>query len=239
MEVFTKVGKDLTLSQEIEQSIKSAILNKTFVPGQKLPSENEMCEMFAVSRTALREALQMLSTKGLISIKRGSGIYVKEVDSSFAVKSMGIFLELNLDKEYITHIIEMRKILEPNIAKLAARHRSLNDLENLKKNLVELENCSLSDYEKQGIIDKNFHLTIAKSALNPMIPVIVEPIFNIMPKIRMLVYAKVKHAHNTALKYHRLIVEKIEERNEEGAKEAMEKHLQLAEKHSRIISKTI
>jgi len=236
MNVFTKIGKDLTLSQEIEKKIESAIINKTFIPGEKLPTENEMCKMFAVSRTALREALKMLSAKGLIKIRKGSGTYVEEFDPSFAVNSMGTFLELNFDKEYISHIIEMRKILEPNIAKLAAKYRSNNDLINLKNNLTELENCSLSDYQKQGIIDKDFHMLIAQSANNPMIPIIVEPIFNIMPKIRMMVYAEVKQAHNTALTYHKLIVEKIEQQEEDGSLNAMTEHLRLAEEHSKIIS---
>ncbi len=239
MNVFPKVGKDLTLSEEIEKKIENAIINKRFLPGEKLPTEIEMCEMFAVSRTSLREALQKLSTRGLIRIKKGSGIYVEEISSSYAVNSMGLFLQLNLDKDYITHIIEIRKILEPNIAKLAAQYRTSNDLKHLQKSLVDLKNCDISDYKKQGLIDRNFHLIIAKSTSNPMIPVIVEPIFNIMPKIRMIVYAKVEYAHDTALKYHTKLVKHIKAKDAEGAFKAMKMHLEIAEEHSKIISKTL
>jgi len=236
MNVFPKIGKDLTLSQEIEKKIEKAIINKKFLPGEKLPTENEMCEMFSVSRTSLREALQKLSTRGLIKIKKGSGIYVEEVNSSYAVNSMGLFLQLNLNKKYISYIIETRKILEPNIAKLAAQHRTENDLEQMKKSLVDLKNCDLSNYEKQGLIDRNFHLLIANSTSNPMIPVIVEPIFNIMPKIRMLVYEKVEQAHDTALIFHTEIVKQIEAKDADAAFNAMKMHLKIADEHSKIIS---
>ena len=235
MNVFPKIGKDLTLSEEIEKKIENAIIKKTFLPGEKLPTELEMCKMFSVSRTSLREALQKLSTRGLIKIKKGSGIYVEEINSTYAVNSMGLYLQLNLSKEYITHIIEIRKLLEPNIAKLAARYRTVNDLNQLKKSLIDLKNCNVSDYKKQGLIDRNFHLIIAKSTSNPMIPVIVEPIFNIMPKIRMIVYEKVEQAHDTALKYHTKIVKQIENKDAEGAFKAMKMHLKIAEEHSKII----
>lgn len=77
-DVFKKVGSDHALSQIIEQEIEHAIRQKKFLPHQKLPSENELSSMFGVSRTALREALRMLSARGLIQIRKGSGIFVND-----------------------------------------------------------------------------------------------------------------------------------------------------------------
>lgn len=235
-EVFQKIGKPITISQEIQQKIEEAILNKTFVSGQKLPTEKEMCDMFGVSRTALREALQMLNAKGLITVKKGSGIFIKRFSRSNVLKPMMMFLELNLNKEYIAHIIEVRKVLEPGIARIAAQYRSETDIEKLEKSLIDLENCDISDYQRQGVIDRDFHLIIANATANPMIPLIIEPIFNIMPKIRMLVYANIEKAQNTALLYHTSIVNKIKNKDEDGAFDMMTEHLKLAEEHSQIIS---
>ena len=97
--LFKKIGSSKTLSQEIVENIEKHIVSKNLIAGQKLPTEKEMCEMFGVSRTALREALQMLSARELISIKKGSGIYVNELSTRMATKSMRFFLEMNFIKE--------------------------------------------------------------------------------------------------------------------------------------------
>ncbi len=233
--VFERIGKSQTLSQEIQETIEEAILNKTFKPGQKLPTENEMCDMFGVSRTALREALQMLSARGLIAVRKGSGIYVEKFDPSHVTKPMRLFLELNFDKDYVKHIIEVRKMLEPDIVRLAARNRTDTDLLKMEKTLEDLGECSETDFEKEGLIDRDFHLAIANASGNPMIPLIVGPIFNIMPKIRMLVYATVEQVQNTVLRDHSRIFEKIKAQDEHGAFREMSAHLQLAEAHSQII----
>ncbi|RMD92070.1 MAG: FadR family transcriptional regulator, partial [Calditrichaeota bacterium] len=77
-DLFSRIGNHRTLSQEIEHKIETAILEKKLIAGQKLPTEKELCEMFGVSRTALREALQMLSARGLLYIKKGSGVFVND-----------------------------------------------------------------------------------------------------------------------------------------------------------------
>ena len=131
--VFEKIGKDFTLSQEIEQKIEKAILEKQFKAGEKLPTEKELCEMFGVSRTALREALQMLCSRGLIHVKKGSGIYVQDYSPANVVRPMQMYLELNFDRNFLKHIITVRKILEPQIAGLAAINRTQSDIDCITK----------------------------------------------------------------------------------------------------------
>ena len=75
-DIFQKIGTTQTLSQKIERNIERAIREKKLPIGAKLPSERELCEMFAVSRTALREALRRLSARGLIEIKKGRIVIV-------------------------------------------------------------------------------------------------------------------------------------------------------------------
>jgi len=70
-DVFSKIGSGLTLSQKIER--------RKLLPGTRLPTEKELCTQFAVSRTALREALRRLSARGLIDIRKGSGMYISEL----------------------------------------------------------------------------------------------------------------------------------------------------------------
>lgn len=237
--VFQKIGKTQTLSQEIQQKIEEAIINKTFIPGQKLPTEKEMCEMFAVSRTALREALQMLSARGLINVRKGSGTYIEDYHPDHVIKPMHLYLQLNLDKNYLGHIINVRKMIEPPIARLAAINRTESDIHKFEKNLKDLANCSEDDYKKEGLLDRDFHMIIAKSSGNPMIPMMVDPIFQIMPRIKMLIYAELDIAKKAALKYHTEIFEKIKNQDEQGAYDEMVKHIKLAEEHTSLVWKEL
>jgi len=233
--LFSKIGNSQTLSQQVEQKIEEVIRKKKLLPGDKLPTEKELCEMFAVSRTALREALRMLSARGLITVRKGSGMYVSNFSSSHAIKPMSIYLELNFDKNYIPYVIKVRKMLEPEIARMAALNRSQQELELLQKNLKSFVNCTSDDVQKQGELDREFHLTIATASGNPIIPIIVEPIFKLMPKIRSIVYAQINQAKSSALNYHQLLFDKIREKDADGAYDVMTKHLEIAEKHSQVI----
>lgn len=231
-ELFPKIGSSIKLSQEISDLIEEAIVQKKFLKGEKLPTETEFCKMFGVSRTSLREALQMLNAKGLIAVRKGDGIYVKDYSPDNVTKPMSLFLELNLSKEYILHVIEIRKMLEPQIARLAALRRTDDDLETLRTNLKQHRKCKKHDFFSQGKLDGEFHLKIANASRNPIISVAVKPIFEIMPKIRSIVYAYIDTSKSEALEYHAQILEMIEKSAADGAYEIMRKHLEVAENRS-------
>jgi GntR family transcriptional regulator, transcriptional repressor for pyruvate dehydrogenase complex len=233
--MFPKIGSPQTLSQEIQHHIEKAILDKQFPPGSKLPTEKTLCEQFAVSRTALREALQMLSARGLVTIRKGSGTYVNEFESRNVTKPMSLFLELNFDKDLMVHMVEVRKMLEPGIAAMAASDRKDEDLKTIEKALKKLDNCELCDSQRHGELDRDFHLAIAKSCNNPIIPIIMEPIFMIMPRVKNIIYEQITSAHEDAMIYHEKIFDAIKAKNEGLAREMMECHLGIAEKHNIMI----
>ena len=79
-DIFQKIGNSYTLSQRIVQQIENLIREKKLLAGQKLPTEKELCENFSVSRTAIREALQVLSAKGLI--KGNGGLFIGASDGT-------------------------------------------------------------------------------------------------------------------------------------------------------------
>lgn len=235
--LFKKIGSSKTLSQEIVENIEKHIVSKNLVPGQKLPTEKELCEMFGVSRTALREALQMLSARELISIKKGSGIYVNELSTRMATKSMRFFLEMNFDKEYILHVIKVRKMFEPELARLAALNRKDEDIDYLHENIEKLSQAK--DVKYEGELDRDFHIKIAEASGNPIIPLMVNPIFRLMPKIRTIVYAKIDSAKSAALTSHKVICKNLENKDSNGAFESMLEHIIIAEKHSLEIFEAI
>ena len=77
-----KIDRDAPLSQKIEEQLREAILQKVFVPGERLPSETELVDIFGVSRTAIREALRILAGKGLVEIKGRGGVFVSKAELS-------------------------------------------------------------------------------------------------------------------------------------------------------------
>lgn len=235
--LFQKVGLDQKLSQIIVEKIEDLIRSKKIVAGQKLPTEKEMCEMFGVSRTALREALQMLSAKGLVSIRKGSGIYVNEYSSETATDFISLYLETNFEPDAVLHVVQVRQLLEPQIARLAALHRTEEHLKLLQKKLDAFASLKKSNVKRLGQLDRQFHLLLAQATGNPLIPVITDPIFRLMPKIRTLVYAKIDQAESEALKFHQKIFDRVKDGDADGAYEMMKLHLEIAEQHSREIIK--
>lgn len=238
-DLFPKIGKRQKLSQIIEENIEELIRTKRLIPGQKLPTENELCEKFGVSRTSIREALHMLSAKGLITVKKGSGIYVNHYSSNKATDFISLYLETNFDKDYIMHVMKARQLLEPSIAKLAAINRDEDDLKKLNGNLNLFKECNSGDSLKLGELDREFHSLLAQSTHNPIINMITDPIFRLMPKIRALVYSKIDQANSAALEYHDKIFKSILHHDSNQAFEMMKKHLEIAEEHSRAITENL
>ena len=187
-DIFQNIGSKLTLSQRIERTLENAIREKKLVPGDKLPTEREMCESFGVSRTALREALRRLNARGLISILKGSGMYVTELNIEDAIKTLNLYYDLKFDRDLLSQIIEVRWFFEPEIARLAALKRSDENLADWKENMVEFENCDPDNTQKEADLDNKFHLTITKSTSNPIMQVTMEPIYSLLPRMRNFIF---------------------------------------------------
>jgi len=225
-DIFSKIGTTQTLSQKIERRIEEAIIQRKLIAGNKLPSEKELCTLFAVSRTALREALRRLNARGLIEIKKGSGMYVSEILIEDAVKSLNLYYDLKFDSNLIAQMIEMRLLFEPQIARLAARNRTEEDLHVLKQNLIDLEECNPDNTQLEADTINRFHTNITKATGNPMIIVSMEPIFSLLPRMRNFLYANVDGEKEYTLDSQRKILEAIKAKNDKTAHDEMRTLLQ-------------
>lgn len=236
-ELFGKIGKNLTLSQEIELKIEESIRQKKLEPGQKLPSEKELGVIFGVSRTAVREALRMLSARGLLNVRKGDGIYVNAFSSSHASKPMSLYLELQFDSDTILHLVHLRQMIEPSIARLAAQNRTAEDLADLEVNLARFADRS-QDAQQLAQLDVEFHTLIAASSQNPLIPLITDPIFSMLPRVKTLIVNHLQKTHSdNAPNYHQKIFDMIQLQDEGGAFTAMQEHLKIAERDSLLLTR--
>jgi GntR family transcriptional repressor for pyruvate dehydrogenase complex len=216
-EIFSKIGTTQTLSQKIERKIEEAIRQKKLLQGAKLPSEKELCELFGVSRTALREALRRLNARGLIEIRKGSGMYVSEIKIEDAIKSLNLYYDLSFDSNLISQIIEVRRIFEPEISCLAARNRTEEDLKILFENLSDLERCDPDNTQQEVDTINRFHMNLAKATGNPIIIISMEPIYTLLPRMRNFIYANVEGEKEITMDAQKKILAAVEVKDEETA----------------------
>ena len=235
--IFTPVGNRELLSKTIASKIEEAIRSKKLVEGNRLPSEFHLCEQFGVSRTSLREALRMLSARGLISIVKGKGIFVTGFSAESVTLPFHRFLESQSELRYVMDVVHARQIIEPSIAAFAALHSTGEDIGRLEKDLKELRE-STGDFTALAILDMNFHLDIAKATHNPLMPLILEPIQRLLPDIKSSVYATIAEAKDSAVTLHRKIFDAIARHDAGDAQEAMRQHLIIAEEHAEQMLKT-
>jgi GntR family transcriptional repressor for pyruvate dehydrogenase complex len=233
-DIFSKIGTGLTLSQKIERKVEEAIRQKKLLPGTKLPSEKELCAQFAVSRTALREALRRLSARGLIDIRKGSGIYITELKIEDAINSLHLFYDLRFNSDLILKIIEVRRLFEPEIARLAARNRTEDDIKILQKNRTELERCNPDNTQLEVDIINKFHMNLSKSTANPIVIISLEPVYSLLPRMRNLIYGNIEGEKEYTLKYQGELINALKAKD---SQKAYEVSVSLLERNMEVYNK--
>jgi len=236
--IFEPVIHHETLSKKVAAQIEDTIKTKILVPGEKLPNELDMSALFGVSRPVVREALQILSGKGLISIHKGSGIFVNSYSEALAFNPMHLYLEMHLGKDLIIDIAKLRCTIEPENARQAAINRTEEDLVQLKSILKKFSEINFVDPVSQGELDRDFHLKLAQSTKSLVLPIVLEPIFQMMPKITAFI-RQVDQAHEIAVDYHQKIYDLVAARDADGAFAEMGRHMKTALEHSLIATKDL
>ena len=231
--IFNSVGNKELLSHKVAAEIEEAIVAKKIPPGDRLPSEMELCSQFGVSRTAVREALRTLSAKGMISIEKGRGIYVKNISSEHVSDSMHSYLKVTGNGNTMMEVIEARIIIEPAIAEFAALHHKDEDIIALRRNLEEMR--LNTDKAEHARLDMKFHLLVAEASGNNIMPLILNPIHRLMPNIKKKIMKSVPGAKEAALLWHKKVIEAIESRDPQKAYSAMKGHLEVAKQQTEQI----
>lgn len=127
------------LHEDILEQLKDRILRGDLAPGTKLPPERELAEQLQVNRTTVREALHKLESIGLVEIKHGAGIFVRDwlESGSLELARHVLFLDGKLNVEVLKNLLTLRRLLVPEISYHAAQHRSDKDLKELHRIIWE------------------------------------------------------------------------------------------------------
>lgn len=169
--------------QQVADQLRELIIQGELPPGARLPSEAELGAQFGVSRSTVREALRMLASQHLITTSRGvgGGSFVTYPDPSAIAEylhtNLGLMTGTNLVG--IRELLEARELLEVPAARLAAEHRTDEQLAELEKNLVP---ASLVDLPERRMFEINraFHQAILDAAGNRLLRVMTQPVFTFL-----------------------------------------------------------
>jgi GntR family transcriptional regulator, transcriptional repressor for pyruvate dehydrogenase complex len=212
--------------EQVETQIREAILSGIFKRGEKLPSEAELAENFAVSRTTVREALRSLAAAGLIFKVPGAsgGSFVQVIDyrALGAVLGDSIVNTLRLGTVEYDEVAQVRYLLEVPSAKLAATNRSEEDVETLRS-IVDRQKEITFDHPDVPGLDVDFHSAIGDASGNRVLASFVTALHRATrPVLAKHLDAK---AGRDTVRQHAAIVKAINEGDAEAAAGAMEKHL--------------
>jgi GntR family transcriptional regulator, transcriptional repressor for pyruvate dehydrogenase complex len=234
-EIVYESVQNLRLYEQIVKQITNLIAKGTLTPGDQLPSERELAQQFGVSRTAVREAVKALRQKGLVAIRPGRGTYITDVfDTATGVvrDSLALMVQTGLNTG-LNDLLQVRMLLEPGIAALAAEKATEKEIETMHQLILKMDSA-LKDQEAFVEADLEFHLKLAKASQNSLIPILIDPVIDLLREQRMRIF-EVRGGAERGQFHHRKIFEAVKLRNPEAARAAMKAHLEQVVQDSTII----
>lgn len=215
--------RSVRLYEQVADVLRSRIVRGELPLGKKLPTERELAVRYRVSRNVVREAVRTLVNDGLVRVRQGSGVYVSDDASQALSNSLQLAISMGDTTRKLVHLIEIRQLVEPGVAALAAEHATPEDLETLRKEVAIMDNAAV-DVETFIAADHRFHLAIAKSSGNPLVPLMLDPIVDLLHEQRKRLFV-IEHSPTSAQDFHHKILTAIERHNGRAAFAAMRAHL--------------
>lgn len=208
-----------TLGEIAAQKLLNMIQEEGFTAGDKLPTEAELVELLGVGRNTVREALRVLMSRNIVTIRQGSGTFISDKNG---VSDDPLGFSMIEDRRKLTEdLIQIRVMLEPPIAALAAQNATAEDIAALEIILMELEECMArrQDYAEK---DSQYHAQIAGCSHNLVMTNLVPVITN---GVRVFAGSVQETEYENTRQSHRRIFEAIRDRRPVDAQQAMYFHL--------------
>ena len=206
----------------VTDSIIREIVNGTYPTDSQLPTENELCEKFGVSRITVRESLKRLSTMGIVSIQQGRGTFVSSVDVGTFMSPLLPLIEFeNFD---IATIYDARLYLETGTCRLAAHNRTEGDVDTLKRYVSQMdEGIASGDMQRMIDFDMWFHIKIAEISGNQILKASVINLER-LSKACAIRLNKVYALMDEANEQHRKIAKAIAQKDADAAEREIVEH---------------
>jgi GntR family transcriptional regulator, transcriptional repressor for pyruvate dehydrogenase complex len=213
------------MSKDVLDQILGEIREGRIKPGERLPSEKQLMEVFAVGRSTIREALRGLVTLGLVANRQGrsGAIVTTQAASPLASLRRNIDLE-QLNKRALLDLLEVREALEGTAAELAARRATADDIAEIEKQheAVERDVRAQRVYFRANAL---FHKAIAAAAHNPVLAESISLLHRQVREYQERMMREVPLMPRRDVKEHLAILTAVRRRNLQGAREAMVVHI--------------
>jgi DNA-binding FadR family transcriptional regulator len=214
------------LSEQVASLIESKIIAGDFQVGERLPTEYDLAAMYQVSRTVIREAIKALKGKGWVETRGAKGTFVvynmtKSVQSSFDAT-----VRMNPEDSF-SNLIQVRMILEPEIAALAAVSASPQDIARMRQAVNKMEKALADNNNVEEFLegDFSFHMAMAESTGNDLIHLIIAPVVSLMRDVQTYHLRHVDGGKRRSQENHRKIMEAIQNRDPQAARKHMYTHI--------------
>jgi len=207
------------LYQQVAGAVADAIKRGDFVPGQRIPSERELADLYKVSRPTIREAMIALEVIGVVRSRHGSGIFVvdnPQLDAPTIGLDIGAF-----------ELTEARRLFEAEAAALAAVSIDDSEIATLERLIGEMEREN-EEHISGEHADREFHLTIARATRNSAVVDVVESLWaarNRSPLCQHMLARARAVGVVPRIDEHQTILAALRDRNPKAARKAMRDHL--------------
>jgi len=208
------------VKQQVFEQLRDGIIRGTWTAGARLPSENALVTKLKCSRISIREALQMLSSLGLVETRHGGGTFVRPYSSEVLLSPL--LPMIVLERTDIQHVLEYRRIVEPGCVALAVTRADEADMIELERACASLR-ASGQDLRVFARADLEFHLALARASKNPVLMKVNSVILDVLSAS----WEEIVRALGTrdGLHYHRRIFEAVKARDAVAAVALMEEHI--------------
>lgn len=213
-----------SVGEDVAKQIMSLIAKGELKPGQRLPSERELCLSFDVGRSSLREALRSLSMVGILDARVGEGTSVAQDGGRFIEKSF----EWSLATEHrdVEALVQVRVALEGAAAAQAALHADAVQLASIRALLDEMGQV-LDDQARFAELDLQFHVTLSEACQNSLLYGLVTMIRSQLMRAMERVLP-LPNARLLSHKEHLAIFKSVEARDAASARQRMQEHLEAS-----------
>lgn len=217
-DVYTRVRRVSAL-EDVQAQLVRLIVDGEIRSNDRLPSERDLAGLLGVSRTTLREALRGLVDRGMIESRPGAGWFVRRSEEAVV---QSLVLHFRLEDITIEQTSEVRLLLEPYGARVAAERRSFDDLETLRAQLGAM--ATARTRAEFLTSDTAFHESLAKATHNPFFSMALKPILVVLLETRQSVLKR-RRSMSDLTAQHQAIFDAVAAADVDGAESAMRAHL--------------
>jgi GntR family transcriptional repressor for pyruvate dehydrogenase complex len=211
--------------EQVAHQLQSYIRSGRLKPGDKLPPERELAEMFHVSRDSLRDGIRALELVGLVEPRQGEGNVVHEPSANSLINPLTAIL-MN-QRDVVGDLLEFRRMIEPTLAGRAAKNASPEDLAYME-DIVQRQKEKVDRGELAIDEDSEFHYAIARAAKNSVVLKVLDVFMDLLRESREK-SLQVQGRLQKSLDGHRQILHAIQRRDSASAENAMRRHIERIE----------